>query len=140
MNKTIQSSLPLKLIALGLLFLIPITIDLGLSFFYPTANQQELKMQKSKKQPQELKNKRIENIKIKQFISIFLILLLILLINFITIPLVKCSIIGSILYLFIFKFSLYTYHAPIAIVISFICLLAIVYYAYQDQNLLEIKD
>lgn len=190
MNQIIESNLKIKLIALGLLFILPITINLGIDFIYPkirwetfqkteeqfiernmpnydtfkkikgtTNNKRQASIFKEynkyknqwykSEEYKELKNKNNHQKYLKHIILLFIIMILMIILNFINIPVITSSLIGSILYLFIFELNNWNphfnafaeetlFHIPVPILgmlLSLFCTILILYYAHKDQNL-----
>lgn len=189
--QTIQSNFQIKLIALGLLFIIPITINLGINFLYPAITWQdfentkenflkknipnfdhdiyqkykyaypyeyeqnwdiykeEIKKWENSQECEILKTKQNQQKKFKYLVILFFITSLTISLYYINIPILKCSILGTITYLlFEIKYARPYYHSPviqeyflgipieaIELIIVGICLIFITYCAYQDQNL-----
>ena len=193
METVTTSNSKITIIALGLLFLIPITINLGLNIILPKVAWQSFKNSENdflkKNMPsydeyqkmilstdlQANPEKRVllfkeydeyqakwrnstilkklqteqNNQEQTRFIAfIVIILTLMIIINFITIPTITLSIMGSTLYLFIFELNDWTvvFNSPIkegflfgiplplvGIATSFICLVLTVYYAHKNQ-------
>lgn len=192
MNETIQSNFQIQLIALGLLFIIPITVNLGIDFFYPAITWQDFEKAKEdflkekipnfnpdmyekykyaypdehqlswdmykeetkkwndSQEHQALKTKQNQQKKVQYLALLVYVILLTISLQFIKIPILKCPIIGTILYILLFEIQLkrpyydsvgtekYFLGIPLQIlelITIFICLVLIIKHAYQDQNL-----